>query len=126
MTGVTVLWRDEPLWMDPDRLAGIYVELGEVKAHAAIGRAMEDLALTLERLKGLLRAGRLPALSQSAARICDIAEPLGLSSLARVASDVAQVSQARDEVALAATLARLERVANRSLKMVWDLQDLSG
>jgi hypothetical protein len=29
-------------------------------------------------------------------------------------------------VAQAATVARLERVAGRSLKMVWDLQDMSG
>ncbi|MHC0052231.1 hypothetical protein [Actibacterium sp. D379-3] len=123
---MTVLWPDEALRMDPERLAEIYVELGEVRAQAAVGRAMEDLAMTLDRLGGQHRGGRRAAVAQLAVRIRDIAEPLGLSSLSLVAGDVARLAETRDAVALAATTARLERVANRSLKMVWDLQDISG
>ncbi|MBB4021388.1 MAG: hypothetical protein CL814_07915 [Confluentimicrobium sp.] len=112
--------------MDPERLALLYVELGEARAQAAVARAMEDLAVTLERMKGYLRAGRSSGLVQGAHRICDIADPLGLSSLSRVAADVGEAAGAGDKVAQAATVARLERVAGRSLKMVWDLQDMSG
>jgi len=126
VTGIRVLWHDEPLRMDAERLAGIYVELGEARAQAMVGRAMEELSVTLERIAGLVRSGRSAAVAQSARRIHDIAEPLGLCSLARVADDVARAAGARDMIALAATQARLERIANRSLKMVWDLQDISG
>lgn len=126
MSAIAMLWRDEPLLMDPERLAGIYVEMGEARAQAAVSCAMEELAVTMERLRGLLRTGRRRALSDAALRIRDIAEPLGLSSLAQVAGDVAAVADRGDAAALGAVTARLERVSNRSLKMVWDLQDLSG
>ncbi|MGB8624062.1 MAG: hypothetical protein WCD16_14710 [Paracoccaceae bacterium] len=126
MAGVTVLWQDEPLGMDAERLAAIYVELGEARATAAVASAMEELAVALERMRGLRQTSRIPALAQLAARVRDIAEPLGMLSLSLVACDVTDAAQTGDGVALSATLARMERVANRSLKMVWDLQDLSG
>lgn len=126
MAAVTKLRQDEPLRLDSERLAELYIEMGEARARVAIGRAMEDMAITLERLKGYLRAGRLRDLGASAARITTIADPLGLSSLSRVAGDVSIVAGRKDRVALAATMARLDRVAARSLKMVVDLQNLSG
>lgn len=126
VAGVTVLWQDEPLGMDAERLAAIYVELGEARATAAVASAMEELAVALERMRGLRQTSRIPALAQLAARVRDIAEPLGMLSLSLVACDVTDAAQTGDGVALSATLARMERVANRSLKMVWDLQDLSG
>ncbi|SMX30650.1 hypothetical protein [Actibacterium lipolyticum] len=126
MTVITKLWQDEALRMDPERLAAIYVDMGEARAQVAVSRAMEDLAITLERIKGLARVGRLADLAEKALRVRDIAEPLGLSSLSKAAANLAEVGGTKNPVALAATLARLERVANRSLKMVWDLQDLSG
>ena len=126
MTKITMLWQDEALRMDPERLAAIYVDMGEARAQVAVSRAMEDLAITLERIKGLARVGRRGDLVNKALRIRDIAEPLGLSSLSKAAANLAEVGETKNPVALAATLARLERVANRSLKMVWDLQDLSG
>ncbi len=112
--------------MDPERLAGIYVELGETRAKAAIASATEELALEMERLKGLMRAGQAQAIPQAARRLRDIAEPLGLCSLGHVADDLEMTALADNPIAMAAILARLDRLANRSLKMVWDLQDMSG
>jgi len=126
VSAIAMLWRDEPLMMDPERLAGIYVEMGEVRAQAAVSCAMEELAVTMEQVRALRIGGRPRSLEDLALRVRDIAEPLGLSSLAQVAGDLAAIAAGGDPAALGAVMARLERVSNRSLKMVWDLQDLSG
>lgn len=126
MTCVIDLWREEPLRFDPERLADIYIEMGEDRAQDAVARMLHDLDFTLRRIKGLRRAQRFDCLAQSCARISKLATELGLSSLARVTRDVAVTAERGDETALAATMARLERVANRSLKIVSGLHDMSG
>ncbi|WP_095587288.1 hypothetical protein [Actibacterium ureilyticum] len=126
MTSVIDLWRDEPLRFDPERLADMYIELGEAQAQDAVERMLHDLDFTLRRIKGLRRAERYGCLSRSCERISDIATELGLSSLARVTRDVAITAACGDETALSATMSRLERVANRSLKIVSGLHDMSG
>lgn len=126
MTCVIDLWREEPLRFDPERLADIYIEMGESRAQDTVARMLHDLEFTLQRIKGLRRAQRLVCIAQSCARISETATELGLSSLSRVTEDVAVVAERGDEIALAATMARLERVANRSLKIVSGLHDMSG
>ncbi len=126
MTKIMELWHEESLCMDPERLAGIYVEMGESRAKTVIAGATEELALEMERLKGLMLAGHPRAMPQTARRLRDIAEPLGLCSLTQVAEDLAKTAATENRVAMAAILARLDRLANQSLKMVWDLQDMSG
>lgn len=121
-----MLRQSEPLRMDAERLASVYLELGEARAQTTMARAMDEITVALARLKGLVRAGRLGQLADVAQSMRDIAEPLGLNSLARVAHDLADLSARRDPVALAAVMARMDRVVERTLKMVWDLQDLSG
>lgn len=126
MACVVDLWREEPLRFDPERLADIYVELGEDRAQDAVGRMLSELDFTLRRIKGLRRANRFSCISQSCGRISDMAAELGLSSMARVSRDVADVAARGDEIAIAATMARMERVANRSMKIVSSLHDMSG
>ena len=65
----------------------------------------------------LIRCGR--ALARAATG-------LGLVTLAQVAQEVVAASLAGDAAARAATLARLERVGDRSLHAIWDLQDVTG
>lgn len=126
MKGVTVLWPDESLKMDADRLAGFYLDLGEARANLALASAVADLEALLADAATLSAGGSAADLARLARRIRDIAEPLGFCSLARVATDAAQIAPRCDPVALAAVLARLQRQGGRTLKMVWDLQDLSG
>ncbi len=45
-------------------------------------------------------------------------------TLARIAGDVLRTADAGDVAAQAATLARLVRIADRSLNAVWDLRHL--
>lgn len=112
--------------MDPERLASLYLEMGELHANAAISRAMADLAETMEKIRTgiVLRQGN-SCLGNNLAHITAISEPLGLLSLATASRNAADALASNDEVATFATFARLERVANQSLKMVWDLYDLS-
>lgn len=126
MSSIVDLWQEEPLTLDPERLADIYIEMGERQAQVVVLRAAEDLRLARQRLHGLLRSERLSCLSRAALRMAILAESLGLSSLERVARDVAVVSERHDHMALSATLARLDRVSERSLKIVTDLHDMSG
>lgn len=121
-----MLCREEPLTLDPERLAALCLEIGEAQAPELLVRAMQDLSERVDRARGLLRAGRLSELAQCADRIAGIAEPMGLTGLARVAGDVAALGETGDRVALAAALARLGRIANQSLRMVWLLRDMSG
>ena len=112
--------------LDPERLAALCLEIGEGQAPELLVRAMQDLSERVDRARGLLRAGRLSDLALCAQRIAGIAGPMGLTGLARVAGDVAALGETGDRVALAAALARLERIANQSLRMVWLLRDMSG
>lgn len=127
MSAIVLACRDEPVAMDAERLAAIYVEMGDSRANAAVSRAMTDLSQTLDRLRtGIALGGSPRDIRRLAGHIRDIAEPLGLSSLSVAACNLADAAQAGQPVAIFATLARLERVATRSLKMVWDIHDLSG
>jgi len=113
--------------MDPERLANLYVEMGEARANSAVSRAMQELSDLLEKLKcDVAFRAEAPELQASSKQIQQIAEPLGLISLASAANNAANAAMTRDIVAICATQARLERVACRTLKMVWDLHDLSG
>ena len=54
----------------------------------------------------------------------DDAEGMGMTTFAKVAAQVSDLSKRNDPAALAASLARLVRVGEASLAAVWDLQDL--
>ncbi|MGC9369633.1 MAG: hypothetical protein ACP5DX_08875 [Paracoccaceae bacterium] len=118
--------REEALKLDPERLAAVCLEMDKVHGPDLLAAAMRDLSETVLRAKGWHRAGRRAELGLCADRIAAIAEPVGLDGLARVAGDVAALSRAGDRVALAATLARLDRIASRSAKVIWLLREMSG
>ncbi|MCV2881685.1 hypothetical protein OE856_06575 [Actibacterium sp. XHP0104] len=101
--------------------------MGEARAHRALGRAVAELETLLLRLRAHHGAADGGAeMARTATRMRNIADPLGFDSLARVSGDVALLARRGDPVALAAVMARLDRVMQRTLKMVWDLRDLSG
>ena len=51
---------------------------------------------------------------------------IGMATLARVGRDVLACLHRADVVALMSTHARLMRVGDRSIRAIWDLEDLSG
>tara|TARA_R110000737_G_scaffold13613_1_gene29474 strand:- start:199 stop:579 length:381 start_codon:yes stop_codon:yes gene_type:complete len=122
---VLVLAQQEVVRLDPDRLEALYLQLGESGAEDVVCRAMEEVAVRLSHTERLYRQDRMGDMRKSARSLVAIADQIGMNALARVSGDVTRCIDAGDPVALAATLARLLRVGERSLTAVWDLQDVT-
>jgi len=116
---------DENVRLDSDRLAELYVQLGEAGAQDVVCRAMEELAVRLARISESYHANMTLDLRKGAKGLIGIAEQIGMQRLADVARDVRSCVDENDPIALAATMARLLRIGDCSLTAVWDLQDLS-
>lgn len=125
MGDLTTLYLDENVRLDPERLNALFCQLGETGAENVICRAMEELAVRLAELNPLARSGKWAELAKLSRSLIAIAEQIGMTSLASVAADVTYCAQLDDHHALAATLARLQRIGDRSLTTIWDTQDLS-
>jgi hypothetical protein len=125
LTYVTHLKPDETVRLDASVLGELYLELGEVGAQNIVARAMEDLAQRLTDAVQLYRNADFLALRKTVRATVAVAEQGGMRSLALRAQDVVACIDAGDPVALAAVLARLMRIGERSLNAVWDLQGLS-
>ena len=115
----------EAVKLESDRLAELYVQLGEAGAQDVVCRAMEELAIRLSQLEQNYRAGNLKAVRKTVKGLIGITEQVGMQRFADVACDVRRSVDNNDPVALGATMARLLRIGDCSLTAVWDLQDLS-
>lgn len=122
---ITALKHSEAAALDRDRLAQLYVQLGDMSAEDVVCRAMEELAVRLGHSERLFREGKRAELRKCARSMIAIGEQIGMQTLAVVAKDVMTTLDAEDDIALAATFQRLIRVGERSLVEIWDLQDLS-
>jgi len=119
--------------IDPEHLSTLYRRLGDRVADHLICDAMEDLALALARLGRARSAGAPATMLAHVEDLQQIARRIGLPTLARVAADVrgcaGEAAAAPDDapasVAFAATLARLERVAEGSLAAIWNPHDVT-
>ena len=118
--------QDETVRLDPDRLTTLYAQLGEDGAEDVICRAMEELAVRLTYAERMYRSGQTGDLRKSVRSMAAIAEQIGMNLLARVARDVTAPIDPADDNELAAPLARLLRIGERSLSAVWEMRDLSG
>jgi len=122
---LAVLRHDEAVRLDPDRLVALYSELGEAGAEQVVCKAMEELVSRLTEIQRFADEGKAAALVRSARLLIKVAEQIGMQTFARVAEDVVRSVNAGDTAALAATLARLVRIGDRSLNAVWDLRDMT-
>ena len=125
MANITTIVFDEKVRLDSDRLAELYVQLGEVGAQDVVCRAMEELAVRLANVNESYLANKGPELRKRVKGLVGIAEQIGMQRLANIAHDVCKCADENDPISLGATMARLMRVGDRSLTAVWDLQDLS-
>ncbi|MEL6519533.1 MAG: hypothetical protein AAFQ66_01120 [Pseudomonadota bacterium] len=123
--GTASIPMDETVRLDPDKLGALYFQLGETGAETVVCRAMEELAIRLKELSNLMAGDDFERMAKISRSLVGIAEQIGMTTLARVARDVSLCASRRDGPALAATLARLERIGDRSLTAIWDLQDLT-
>jgi hypothetical protein len=123
--GVSQIKPFEAVILDTDLLDQMCVRMGYTQAESAITSAMEDLAVLLQYCGTLYRAEEYDTLRVTCQQIEGVAKRVGMSSLARVAKDVASLSQSGDSAALAATVGRLRRLGEQSLIAIWDREDLS-
>ncbi|MEO0764432.1 MAG: hypothetical protein AAFY75_00320 [Pseudomonadota bacterium] len=125
MTNITQLRLSEHVKVDHDRLDALYSEMEHAAAEDMVCRAMEELALRMAQCDRLYRASDFDGLRKASRSLIAIADQIGMTVMARVARDVADCAKSRDPVPLAATLARLMRTGEESLKAIWDLQDVT-
>lgn len=123
---VIALIPNDMVRLEPERLNGLYRQLGSAGAEDVVCRAVEELAVRLSNCNGLWQFKDNENLRKGARSIVAIADQLGMDTLACVARDVTKAIDANDSVAVAATLTRLLRIGERSLTAIWDMQDLSG
>lgn len=122
---VTKLIQSEAVLLDPDRLDGLYAQLGTAGAEDIICRAMEELAIRMAQCERMYRQEKWKDLRKLARSLVAISDQIGMTLLSRVASDVTHAVDGRDVVATAATLSRLLRIGEKSLTQIWDLQDMT-
>lgn len=125
MSPVTMLAPEEPARLDIETLSDLYGDMGPRAAEEAVCRAMEELALRLAGAEKAWQAHDWTAMEVSLRRLIAIAQQIGMVGIVRVARDTRDCLTRGDTVALAATLARLLRMGERSLLALWDRQDLS-
>lgn len=122
---ITELAPEEPARFNPDCLEELCLKIGEVRAEAEVAHALHRLSEVLPTLSALLKEDER-GFVVSVERISKDAELIGMATLARVARSVLESFATANHVALAATMARLDRVGERSIHAVWDLEDHSG
>jgi hypothetical protein len=124
--GITELPLGEPARFNPGQLEKLCDRLGEQRAEAEVALALDRLSRQLDAVARLRAGGDRPALEAALAALVADAQLIGMATLAGVGRHVLDCLGSGDGIALAATMARLERVGDRSIHAVWDLEDLSG
>ncbi len=125
-TDVPVLVPQDDPCLDPAPIARLFAERGEKAAEHVIGRAMDQLTDRIALTETQHAACQFADLARTARSIVGLAEELGFRGVARAAANVSTCAMLRDPCALAATVARLVRLADQSLSAVWDIdQDIS-
>lgn len=117
------LRHSETVRLDRLRLEELVAELGEPGAERLVGRALDTIAVRLNRCERSWRNGDGGRLVDSAKDLARCAERIGMVTLDHVARDVIVTAEAGDSAALGATLARLVRLGEASLMSAWDLGD---
>lgn len=120
---VTPLQQRERVRLDADRLELLYRQLGDRGAEDVVCRALEEIAARLSQAERDFLAARFVQMRKVCRSLIALAEQVGMPLLARVAGDVTGCIDAGDGTALAATFARLIRIAESSLCEIWDMAD---
>jgi len=123
---ITRLPLGEPARFNPSQLETLCDRLGELRAEAEVAFALDRLSTLLEEITRMETHSAREDLEEVLAALVRDAHLIGMATLARVGRQVLDCLDMGDPTALAATLARLGRVGDRSIHAIWDLEDLSG
>lgn len=110
---------------DLEQIATIYRSLGSASAEQVIARALGELAFAMSALADRIKAHELGDLLRRLKRLQQMAENLGLRTLAQVAVDLGHCLNRKDSTAFAAVWARLLRIAEQSLSFDREKYDQS-
>ncbi len=120
--GIIALRPVERAESDILRLAGLEAPALSERLEAEL----EEIAERLSRVSLAWAEGGTTGLRHAAAALGAVAGTLGLHRIARIARTVEGLATAGDEIALAANVARLERLGEATLREIWCLQDMPG
>ena len=123
---VTILPLGEPARFNPGQLEKLCEKLGDLRAETEVAHALERLSAVLDELARCRGNGACTDMAAMLDAVVGDAHLIGMATLARVGQDAADCLRGGDPTALAATLARLLRVGDRSIHAIWDLEDVSG
>ncbi|WP_377510548.1 hypothetical protein [Octadecabacter sp. R77987] len=113
----------DTLRVDPVPISQMVDTLGEIGAEEAICNKLEDLTRHMRRIVDFHTACDFEGLATRARSVVDLADCIGLPLLAKVARDVVISVRNCDDMGVAATVARLARIADIALFEVGNLQD---
>ncbi|WP_201156390.1 hypothetical protein [Rhodobaculum claviforme] len=126
MGQVVALCHEEGVRLDPARLRGLVADVGRGAAAGITGLALEEMARRLARMEEHYQGGETRQIRRHALALSRRAGTVGMTSLARVAGDVATCAGRGDMVAFAATWTRLHRITDRSLSALHALRNGHG
>ncbi len=109
---------EEATTFDPERLELLWGEMGEDRAEAFVRSALAEMARQLASLRSSYTEGETKHMRNRAAAFAKLGDRVGMTRIAAVARDVAICAGRGDRVALAATWARLDRLAESALGAV--------
>lgn len=108
---------------DPARLEQLCREKGEAQAETEAAEALSVISQLLRNMGADAMQLDDAELREYVDNLRTASDRIGMSTLARVAGDVRDCLDNGDQPALAATLARLYRVGDRSIHAIFDLDD---
>ncbi len=114
----------EPIIMDRRRLLSLCHDVGLRSAEAHLFACANELGDAIMRIRGVHCNGGVTEMIAVAQELSEGAGQIGLTTLARVARDVAVCARSGDGVAFAAVWARFERIGDRSLRHLWRASDI--
>ena len=116
---VTVLRCRDQFDLDPAPVLAFAETHTCAQSEEMICRALEDIATRLDRLQAARVAGGFDQMCSPARRIGVIAGGLGLVDVGHAAHHVRIAAETGNVVAVAATLARLERCFDAGISGIW-------
>lgn len=114
----------ETVNIDVDRLMLLMRDLGAAGAERVVDRAVDEIAGRLLLVETAWASADFATVERIAQSLIAVADQIGMHLLAHVACDVAGLAGSGDDTALAASVARLQRVGESSLLAVWNAQAL--
>lgn len=115
----------ERVRIDPCCLQSLCARLGTRVAEQILADSMEEIAARLCEMERHMRQDEMAHLAEIARKLQHLAVEVGFVSLARVSRDLAINALRDDKPAMAAVWARMLRVGDKSMAMVWELPGLS-